>query len=110
MVNQNSDDTNREGSIKRKAVQLALQFACRDMLIAMCRRPDGGGDGGMDEFYQLALRELGFDPDRIIDAELVDEIRPKLLERGVNLDDMVESVEREIAYELEAIAEVGRHH
>ena len=95
-VNQNSGSTNH------KAFRLGLQYACTGLLIDLCKRPDDAG--GMDEFYALALRELGF-AGREIDAALIAEAIPKLLERGVDFNEMVEVVETE-----ETIDEVGRHH
>jgi len=95
MVSQNSSATNH------KAFLLALQYACMGTLIDLCKRPDDAG--GMGEFYQLALRELGF-AGREIDDALIAEAIPKLRERGVDFKEMRAIVEAE-----EAVHEVGRH-
>jgi hypothetical protein len=89
MVNENSNATNREAFIKRKAFELALQYACTGILYDLAMRPDDDR-----EFNQLALVELGF-AGREIDDQLIDEVRAKLVSRGFNYDAMVEIAEEE---------------
>jgi hypothetical protein len=48
----------------------------------------------MDEFHELALRELGF-AGREIDDQLIAEAIPILRERGLDFDEMVAQVKEE---------------
>jgi hypothetical protein len=77
-----------------QAFRLALQYAFLTLLIDLCKRDDHCDD--MDDFYELALIELGF-AGRPIDAQLIAEAIPKLRERGVDYDHMVEIVVEEAA-------------
>ena len=102
MLNENSRTTNH-----KKAFKLACHYAFLGKLYDLAMRPedDKPGPDGLDPFLKHALTELGFDPRRQIDDELIAEAIPKLRERGVDFNEMVEIVEAE-----EAIAEAGRHY
>src|SRR5262245_2765368 len=105
---QNANPGNLEGFVRLRAFELALQYACNGLLYNLAMRPDDTGP--MDEFYHSAIAELGMDPNRTFDDELIAEAIPKLRERGVEFGEMVEIVLREMVAEQKYIAQVGWHH
>jgi hypothetical protein len=85
-------------NINRKAFQLALHYTFMGMLYDLAMHPenDKPDADGHDPFLKHALTELGFDPGREIDDQLIAEAIPKLRERGLDFDRMVEIVVEEM--------------
>jgi hypothetical protein len=86
---------------KRKAFELALNYAFMGKLYDLAMHPedDKPDADGHDPFLKHALTELGFDPGRQIDDELIVAAIPKLAARGVDYAECVAIVEEEMIEE-----------
>jgi len=94
----------------------ALLYALLALLFDVTIRHEDDGEGSChDKLFELGLPQLGLDPSRPIDNELIADAKVRLKARGINWDTCVAIVEqeierREIEEEAKAIAEVGRRH
>ena len=85
--------------IKRKAFQVACHYMFLNKLYDLAMHPedDKPGPDGIDPFFKHALTELGFDPGREINDELIAEAIPRLAARGYDYAKYLAIVEEEEA-------------